>query len=87
MEAGTAAIRYRIPTMYMGADAPPDAAEHIRALGEFARELVLWLQAFASGLAEYWLSDEYKKARQDSGTSIETHGLRTRSDGQRDVPV
>ncbi len=87
VEAGTAAIRYRIPTMYMGADAPADAAEHIRALGEFARELVLWLQAFASGLAEYWLSDEYKKARQDSGTSIETHGLRTRSDGQRDVPV
>ena len=49
----------------MGADAPADAAERIRALGDFARELVLRLQAFASGLAEDWLSYEYKKARQE----------------------
>jgi hypothetical protein len=73
--AGRAIMEYGLPKLEQRPQ-PDDAAEHINALGQFARDMAEWLLNFASRMHAYRQTAEYQKNYQ---TSIEAIKKRKRS--------
>ena len=65
--AAKAIMQYGLPTLERPAQ-PNDATEHINALGQFAQDMAIWLQRFASSMHAYRQTEQYQKNYQ---TSIE----------------
>ena len=76
-EAGNAVLRFQIPEVCLAYSPEMPATDYVRALAQFAHELVEWLKTFAKDLASYWKSEDYKKARKMSGMPIDRKGLRS----------
>ena len=73
--AARAIMEYGLPKLEQRPQ-PDDAAEHINALGQFARDMAEWLLNFASRMHAYRQTADYQKNYQ---TSIEAIKKRKRS--------
>ena len=51
------------------------ATERVRAMANYAEEMVFWLQCFADAVTMHRSTDEYREARQRSGVSKNSSGL------------
>ena len=81
--AAQGVIQYGLPKLQPCPPWRDNATEHINAVGTFVRDLAKWLQCFADGLVTYRNTDTYKKAREASGTPIETWGLTSSPENKR----
>ena len=73
--AANAVIQHRLPRLRAPKD-PASITEHIKLVGDFTMEFAVWLCKFAKSISAVWGTPEYRQARTQSNTPIETWGLR-----------